>query len=270
MIRFLRFKAFSNLLYVSLELAAERGPRADTLRKVPIDNFVLMDHIKRAFALSQHAKSLAGYFPEHSVEYMDIRAQLKCYAKELLSHCNNSEEVQTLLTLIPEDSGDSATFEFNYLFMSALRQEQKPFAGHPYHQHLLRLSPQEGAGFNSTSGVFTKFFSILMAQLVFLLNPAVILVDSLFREGTILMEHPKDFKIRKQNSQDGPENPGSPGESSSWHFFQTQMHSTICRIWRWSSSSLSTCPCQSRGSRTKAPTLTLSNLLWILSCTALC
>ena len=99
-IRFLRFKAFSNPLYLSLELAAERGPRTDTPRKVSIDNIVLRDPIKRAFALSQHAKLLAGYFPEHSVEYMEIRAQLKCFAKELLSHCNNSEEVQT-------DSADS-------------------------------------------------------------------------------------------------------------------------------------------------------------------
>ena len=78
MIRSLRFKAFSNLLYLSLELAAERGPGTDNPRKVSIDNFVLRDPIKRAFALSQHTKSLAGYFPEHSVEYMEIRAQLKC------------------------------------------------------------------------------------------------------------------------------------------------------------------------------------------------
>ena len=77
-IRFLRFKAFSNPLYLSLELAAERGPGTDNPRKVSIDNFVLRDPIKRAFALSQHAKLLAGYFSEHSVEYMEIRAQLKC------------------------------------------------------------------------------------------------------------------------------------------------------------------------------------------------
>ena len=120
-------------------------------------------------SLSQLAKSLAGYFPEHLKEYMEIRAQLKCYAKELLSHCNNSEEVQTLLTLIPEESRDSATCEFDCLFISALRQEQKPFVGHPYYQHLLRTGLQEGADFNSTSGIFTKFFSILMAALVFLL-----------------------------------------------------------------------------------------------------
>ena len=52
-IRFLRFKAFSNPLYLSLELAAERGPREDPPRKVPIDNFVLRDPIKRAFALRE-------------------------------------------------------------------------------------------------------------------------------------------------------------------------------------------------------------------------
>ena len=52
-IRFLRFKAFSNPLYLSLELAAERGPREDPPRKVPIDNFVLRDPIKRAFDLGE-------------------------------------------------------------------------------------------------------------------------------------------------------------------------------------------------------------------------
>ena len=59
-VRFLHFKAFSNPLYLSLDLA-QGG------------NFLSEDPIKRAFILGQRAKVLAEHFPEPSSRHFDLR-----------------------------------------------------------------------------------------------------------------------------------------------------------------------------------------------------
>ena len=149
-------------------------------------SFVFSYPIKKTFALGQHAKSLAEHFPEHSVGYLEIREQLETSAKELLGHCNDSKEVETLLRFIPLRSRRKATSEHDFLFMSALHQEQTPFVAHPYYQQFLRSSLGYDTGGSLTSGVFKKFCSIFTALLAFYLYPTIIVVDSLFREHNSL------------------------------------------------------------------------------------
>ena len=215
-VRFLHFKAFTNPLYLSLDLA--HG-----------GNFLSEDPIKRAFILGQRAKMLSEHFPEHSVEYLKIREQLKTYAKDLLGQCNNSQEVAILLKYSPKAEGRQ-----DPLFIWAFSQEQKPFVAHPYYQQFLRESLQVGMGFSPTSSFLKKFFSILSVLLLFLTYPLVILADSIFREGTILFESPDKFRIRE--SAERPKDvecgciPGMP-ESRFWHFFREKMHCPSYRIW---------------------------------------
>ena len=175
---------------------------------------------------------LSEHFPEHSVEYLKIREQLKTYAKDLLGQCNNSQEVAILLKYSPKAEGRQ-----DPLFIWAFSQEQKPFVAHPYYQQFLRESLQVGMGFSPTSSFIKKFFSILSVLLLFLTYPLVILADSIFREGTILFESPDVFK-ETMNTQ-RPEDvececiPRMSGRSESrfWHFFRKRMHCPSYRIW---------------------------------------
>ena len=57
-IRFLRFKAYANPLYLSLELAEGKLQRAGGGTTTSRKSFVFRDPIKKAFTLGQHAKSL--------------------------------------------------------------------------------------------------------------------------------------------------------------------------------------------------------------------
>ena len=143
-VRFLHFKAYTNPLYLSIDMV-ER----DTNRS--IGNLMSEDPIKRAFALGQRAKLLAEHFPEHWVEYMNMREQLKTYAKDLLGQCNNSQEVEILLKYSPKAQGRK-----DPLFIWALSEEQKLFVAHPYYQQFLRQSLQAGMRHSSTSSFTTK------------------------------------------------------------------------------------------------------------------
>ena len=217
-VRFLHFKAFSNPLYLSIDLA-----QGDTL--------AAEDPIKRANALGQRAKLLAEHFPEHSVEYLKMQEQLKTYVKDLLSQCSNSQEIEVLLKYSPRAQGRQ-----DPLFIWALSWEQKLFVAHPYYQQFLRESLQAG-GYSSTSSFIEKFFSILTVLLLFLTYPLVILADSIFREGTILFESPDVFKetMNTQRPEDVececiPRTSERP-ESRFWHFFRKRMHCPSYRIW---------------------------------------
>ena len=222
--RFLLFKAYANPLYLSLELSEGKTSR---------ESFLFRDPIKKAFALGNLATSLAEHFPEHSVEYVKIRKQLKTFAEELLGHCNNSDEVAILLTYVPQDGGGSeATREQDSLFITALSNEQKPFVAHPYYQQFLRTSLQDETGDSLTSGGLKKLWSFFTALLAFIFYPLVIVVDSLFREGTILFESPKEFSTRrKTDGNDCCWRRSVPEENDFWHFFRKKMHAPIYRIW---------------------------------------
>ena len=129
-VRFLKFKAFTKPHYLTL----------DTLRDKKLQ-------IKRVFRLGEHAKILAESFPEHSVEYLLLREDLKKYARDLLDECSNSREVEELL----EDTGGGGQGRRDSLFDEALHKEQKPFVAHAYFQHMLRKCLEVGMGYNSRS-----------------------------------------------------------------------------------------------------------------------
>ena len=124
-VRFLKFKAFTNPHYLTL----------DTLRDRKLQ-------IKRVFRFDEHAKILVESFPEHPVEFLLLREHLKKYARDLLDECGNSPDVEELL----EDTGGSDQGRRNSLFDEALRKEQKPFVAHAYFQQVLRDCLEVGMG----------------------------------------------------------------------------------------------------------------------------
>ena len=214
-VRFLKFKAFTNPHYLTLDTLGDKKLQ-----------------IKRVFRLGEHAKILAESFPEHSVEYLQLREHLKKYARDLLDECSNSQEVEELL----EDTGGGGQGRRDSLFDEALHKEQKPFVAHAYFQHVLRNCLEVGMGYNSRSHFIKKACNVLSVLFAFLLYPIVILVDSVCREGTILFESPEELRARRDRQRPEDEGCGCVHacmipESGFWRFFRTRMHCPTYRIW---------------------------------------
>ena len=117
-----------------------------------------------------------------------------------------------------------------------LSKEQKLFVAHAYFQHVLRNCLEVGMGYNSRSHFIKKACNVLSVLFAFLLYPIVILVDSVFREGTILFESPEEFSARRNRQRPEDEGCGCVHacmipESGFWRFFRTRMHCPTYRIW---------------------------------------
>ena len=89
--RYLRFKAYANQDYLSLELIYKDD-------KTALEN---VDPLRKAFALGTYAKVLAEYHSEHSKEYKMIGEHCEKFATDILAHCHNAKDVMRLLRYDP-------------------------------------------------------------------------------------------------------------------------------------------------------------------------
>jgi hypothetical protein len=207
--RYLRFKAYANPDYLSMELLHNKEKATKKLKSI--------DPLRRSFVLGAHAKLLAEYFPEHSDEYIQISLNCQTYARSILGHCNNADDVKMLLEYSPREHGDSDTEDSNWHI--ALWEEHKNFVSHPYYQH---YTWNQVKGFNFDPYKYHMAVRFLMppvAILLFCLYPFIVLVDSLFREGNILFEPPN------QSASGGKHN-----EHVFWRYFRKQLHLPIYRM----------------------------------------
>ena len=183
--RYLRFKAYANQDYLSLELIFKE-------EEAGLEN---VDPLRKAFALGTYAKLLAEYHTEHSKEYKMIGEHCEKFATEILAHCHNAKDVMRLLRYDPmEEHSDEYKYSNWHL---ALWGEHKSFVAHPYYQHFAwkRLKGTQYDPYKTT--ILGRFLSVPVALLLVLLYIPVILVDLVFREGQLLWETPGQFKARK-------------------------------------------------------------------------
>ena len=183
--RYLRFKAYANQDYLSLELIfMNEGATVENI-----------DPLRKAFALGTYAKLLAEYHSEHSKEYKMIGEHCEKFATEILAHCHNAKDVMTLLRYDPmEEHSDEYKYGNWHL---ALWGEHKSFVAHPYYQHFAwkRLKGTHYDPYKTT--ILGRGLSIPFALLLVLLYIPVILMDLVFREGQLLWETPGQFRARK-------------------------------------------------------------------------
>ena len=238
--RYLRFKAYANQDYLSLELIDEE--------EAVMEN---VDPLRKAFALGAYAKLLAEYHTEHSKEYKMIGEHCEKFATEILAHCHNAKDVMKLLRYDPmEEHSDEYKYSNWHL---ALWGEHKSFVAHPYYQHFAwkRLKGTQYDPYKTT--ILGRFLSVPAALLLVLLYIPVILVDLAFREGQLLWETPGQFNARKlgkatasrANSlkeissrrrhveEDGPANEGTEAvfENFFWAFIRERLHRPVYRMY---------------------------------------
>ena len=183
--RYLRFKAYANQDYLSLELIfMDEGATMENI-----------DPLRKAFALGTYAKLLAEYHSEHSKEYKMIGEHCEKFATEILAHCHNAKDVMTLLRYDPmEEHSDEYKYGNWHL---ALWGEHKSFVAHPYYQHFAwkRLKGTDYDPYKAT--ILGRLLSVPFSLILVLLYIPVILMDLVFREGQLLWETPGQFRARK-------------------------------------------------------------------------
>ena len=237
--RYLRFKAYANQDYLSLELIFKEDGGA-------LEN---VDPLRKAFALGTYAKLLAEYHTEHSKQYKMIGEHCEKFATEILAHCHNAKDVMRLLRYDPmEEHSDEYKYSNWHL---ALWGEHKRFVAHPYYQHFAwkRLKGTQYDPYKMT--ILGRFLSVPAALLLVLLYIPVILVDLAFREGQLLWETPGQFKARKlgkltasrANSlrmlpsgisrEESATNPETEAvfENSFWAFIRERLHRPVYRMY---------------------------------------
>ena len=125
------------------------------------------DPIFRCFSLARVAKDLAASSPEYREEYNKVAEDTQCFAKDLLSMCKNTSEVDLLLS---EPAGtshflrNSARMRYPRLRL-AVEINQKEFVGHMYCQHILT---QQWLGNTSWQGKSFWIKSVhILLQMIF-------------------------------------------------------------------------------------------------------
>ena len=241
--RYLRFKAYANQDYLSLELIFKE-------EEVALEN---VDPLRKAFALGTYAKLLAEYHTEHSKEYKMIGEHCEKFATEILAHCHNAKDVMRLLRYDPmEEHSDEYKYSNWHL---ALWGEHKSFVAHPYYQRFAwkRLKGTQPDPYRTT--ILGRFLSVPAALLLVLLYIPVILVDLVFREGQLLWETPGQFNARKLGKatysresslkvlsqrrslveEDGPAEEGTEAEAvfenCFWAFIRERLHRPVYRMY---------------------------------------
>jgi hypothetical protein len=239
--RYLRFKAYANQDYLSLELIYKDDETA----------LANVDPLRKAFALGTYAKVLAEYHSEHSKEYRKIGENCEKFATDILAHCHNAKDVMRLLRYDPmEEHSD----EYKYSNWNlALRGEHKSFVAHPYYQHFaykrLKGTQYDPYKINILGQVLSALFALLLVPLYI----PVILVDLALREGQLLWETPGQFKARKLGKstasretslkvlQSGERtvqdysptilDTGAVFENYFWAFFRERLHRPVYRMY---------------------------------------
>ena len=234
--RYLRFKAYANQDYLSLELVYKDD-------KTALEN---VDPLRKAFALGTYAKVLAEYHSEHSKEYRMIGEHCEKFATDILAHCHNAKDVMRLLRYDPmEEHSDEYKYSNWHL---ALWGEHKNFVAHPYYQHFAykRLKGTQYDPYKIT--ILGRLLSAVLALLLVPLYIPVILVDLAFREGQLLWETPGQFKARKlgkatpsrqtsseektvQDKSPNIEDTGAVFENYFWAFFRERLHRPVYRMY---------------------------------------
>ena len=144
-------------------------PFADNFRAAPDcrQHLECNDPIFRCFSLARVAKDLAGSSAEYREEYTKIAEETQGFAKDLLSMCKNTSEVDLILS---ETAGtthflrNSDKMKYPRLRL-AVEINQKEFVGHMYCQQILT---QEWVGTTSwdNHSVFTKILHVIL-QIIF-------------------------------------------------------------------------------------------------------
>eukprot|EP00092_Neocalanus_flemingeri_P004977 GFUD01005353.1.p1 GENE.GFUD01005353.1~~GFUD01005353.1.p1 ORF type:complete len:895 (-),score=157.64 GFUD01005353.1:705-3389(-) len=228
--RFLRFKAFANPHYISVDFL-ENG---DFLKNEENnDKLRMLDPIRKSFALARYSKHLSSYYTQHSQEYNGISRKCQDFAQDVLEQCDNIQEVEMLLEHSPNLNDDENNENTNWHL--ALWEGHKKFVGHHYFQNFL-WNKITGENFNwDNYFLFWRILYFPLAVLLFCLIPLVVVVDSLFRKSDILFVSPQMLNKKKplknnvgkqesdqafrMNLLDSPEN--EQGNSSILPFVET-------------------------------------------------
>ena len=249
--RYLVFKAYANPHYLSIKLT--KSTEHDDLKsfssldKSEMESPEKEDPLRQAFSLSSHAKLLADYFPEHAAEYNRIGDACSRYASDILGYCNNSEEVDILLNHRPGSAaveGEEEEEDKNTNWHMALWQEHKSFVSHAYYQHFT-WNRIRGTTFDPYKFFLPRrLLTFPGAVLIFFLYLPVVLLDSVFREGSLLYESPEQFEKRRSQREnhadtvllegiEGERNPVQNHELTEkafWRFFRERLHRPIYRM----------------------------------------
>ena len=228
--RYLRFKAFANPNYLSLKL----------IHKDSEASLTQVDPLRLAFALSSHASLLAEFFPEHSTEYLKIKNRCEEYATDILAHCHNTKDVDSLLEYIPEECEGEVDCESNWDM--ALWGDHKTFVSHAYYQHFT-WKKVRGTEFDPYNyNILGRLLAIPFAIIMFWVSIPTILADCFFRDGCLLFNSPRDFttKQNRKQLQDGSSTEGNEShyhkstfkfEGPFWSFVRERLHRPIFRMY---------------------------------------
>ena len=139
--KMLEFKAYSDPKYFSLAfLQDERlNQELNELSDDIIEDLEKLDPLRMAFELAAEADNFAN--GSRGVVEMKKGCQriidtLEKFTHDLLFHCTDEDEVETILEHNPEDNDDDELDSEEKNWQKALWESRKSFVCHPYYQVL--------------------------------------------------------------------------------------------------------------------------------------
>jgi len=260
--KFLKFKAKSNIHYLTLEFTEHaaflKGNNSSGTCGENYEDLQRVDPIRKVYHLMQHADECMEDFQGTSnmgKEYIAIKVKLEEFLVDILNLCGSMQEVDTLLEHNPLDDDDDELDEHENNWQKALHRGYKTFVSHPNFQQYI-WSEMTGAGalyeyhgvpFASlvdkmpSTGLFCKvrvrrifwgLKNIPLTLLSFLLCYIPVVLADLFRKGDIMFVTHTAKKGRSTDKE--MQANGTTADQSMtkklFDFFRLRMHIPILRM----------------------------------------